>query len=205
MKLKLAWNIRMIKKKYYSWQDVERMCLSICLQMYNDNWKPDYIVGITRGGNVPATIISNITGIRCEALKVSLRDDRDDMGPESNLWMAEDAFGYEHWKINKHNEDISASAGDPIVQLPISAKNILIIDDINDTGSTFNWIKEDWPSGCLPNEDRWNQVWGNNVRFAVLTENLSSNFDSVSYYCDEVNKAEEDVWLVYPWENVGEY
>jgi hypothetical protein len=27
----------------------------------------------------------------------------------------------------------------------------------------------------------------------------------VSYSCDEVNKAEEDVWLVYPWENVGHY
>ena len=27
------------------------------------------ISGITRGGNVPATIILNMTGIRCEALK----------------------------------------------------------------------------------------------------------------------------------------
>ena len=37
--------------------------------------EPDYIVGITRGGNVPVTIISNMTSIRYEALKVSLRDD----------------------------------------------------------------------------------------------------------------------------------
>ena len=63
----------MIKKHYYSWQDVEKMCVSIVNQMYKDNWRPDYIVGITRGGNVPATIISNITGIRCEGIKVSLR------------------------------------------------------------------------------------------------------------------------------------
>jgi hypoxanthine phosphoribosyltransferase len=49
-----------IKKHYYSWRDVERACLSIALQMYNDNWKPDYIVGITRGGNVPATILSTL-------------------------------------------------------------------------------------------------------------------------------------------------
>jgi len=39
----------------------------------------------------------------------------------------------------------------------------------------------------------------------VLTENLSSNFELVSYYADTVNKAEEDVWLVYPWEDVGQY
>ena len=27
----------------------------------------------------------------------------------------------------------------------------------------------------------------------------------VNYCAEEVNKAEDDVWLVYPWENVGVY
>jgi len=47
---------------------------------------------------------------------------------------------------------------------------------------------------------RWDNVWGKNVRFAVITENLSSEFGLVNYSTHEVNKAEEDVWLVYPWE-----
>ena len=186
----------MIKKHYYSWQDVEDACVNIALQMYKDNWRPDYIVGITRGGNVPATILSNILDIRCEALKVSLRDDTQ--GPESNLWMAEDAFGYvplEKQETCRWDNKIR--------------KNILIVDDINDTGATFNWIKQDWQSSCLPNEDNaWNSVWNGdiaNVRFATITENLSSSFGGVQYCAHEVNKAEEDVWLVYPWENVGEY
>jgi hypoxanthine phosphoribosyltransferase len=171
----------MIKKHYYSWTDIERMCVSIVTQMYKDNWRPDYIVGITRGGNVPATIISNMTGIRCEAIKVSLRD--DDSESESNCWMAEDAFGYE-----------------------TEPKKILIVDDINDTGATFNWITKDWQESCLPDDPKWNRVWGNNVKFATLTDNLASeSINPIAYTCHEINKAEEDVWLVYPWEHVGEY
>jgi hypoxanthine phosphoribosyltransferase len=96
--------------------------------------------------------------------------------------MAEDAFG-------STRED-----GFP------TPKNILIVDDINDQGSTIAWIKEDWQSGCLPNDERWNHIWGQNVRFATLTNNLASK-ESVDYSVWEVNKAEEDCWLVYPWED----
>ena len=188
-----------IKKHYYTWQDVEKACTSIALQMYKDAWRPDYIVGITKGGNVPATILCNMLGIRGEALKVSLRDDAEG-DCESNCWMSEDAFGY----VPEDDRDVYKSRWDNGKR-----KNILIVDDINDTGATFNWIKQDWMSSCLPNEDfAWKSVWEGisaNVRFAVITENLSSNFDGVRYYAHEVNKAEEDVWLVYPWENVGEY
>jgi hypoxanthine phosphoribosyltransferase len=106
--------------------------------------------------------------------------------------MAEEAFGYvspEEQTTLKSRWDIS------------KRKNILVVDDINDTGATFNWIKKDWQGSCLPNEDSaWNSVWGKNVRFAVLTNNLSSTFDEINYYSTEVNKAENDVWLVYPWE-----
>ena len=193
--MKNTWKDVMIKKKYYSWADVEKMCVSIVNKMYPDNWRPDYIVGITRGGNVPATIISNMTGIRCEAIKVSLRD--GDNLNESNAWMAEDAYGYDD------SGDYAPEMGQ--FKHDTNCKNILIVDDINDTGATFNWIRDDWKSSCLPQSPIWDQAWGDNVRFAVLTENLSSEFSLVNYYCDEVNKAEEDVWLVYPWENIGEY
>jgi hypoxanthine phosphoribosyltransferase len=185
----------MTNKHYYNWQDVENSCINIALQMYKDNWRPDYIVGITRGGNVPATILSNMLNVRGEALKVSLRDATGES--ESNCWMASDAFGYvdEEERANtKSRWDIG------------KRKKILIVDDINDTGATFNWIKQDWPAGCLPNEESWKTVWHNNVRFATITDNLSSDFNgTVDYSVHEVNKAEQDVWLVYPWENVGEY
>ncbi len=186
-----------MNKHYYSWQDVESMCHSIVLQMYRDSWRPDYIVGLTRGGNIPATIISNMLDVRCEALKISLRDDGSGLGPETNCWMAEDAFGY----VPEESRETYKSRWDPSFR-----KNILIVDDINDSGATFNWLVNDWQSSCLPQEATvWDAVWEKSVRFAVLTNNLSSSFDKVSYHAHEVNKAEKDVWLVYPWEQVGNY
>jgi hypoxanthine phosphoribosyltransferase len=184
-----------MKKHYYGWNDIESAVDNIILQMYNDMWRPDYIVGITRGGNVPATILSNRLNIRCEALKVKLRDNKDSEGSESNWWMSEEAFG-----INDETKTgVTGARWDIKLR-----KNILIVDDINDTGATFNWIKKDWQASCMPNEESaWDSVWNDNgnVRFATITENLASEFDLVKYYHHEVNKVEEDVWLVYPWEN----
>jgi len=178
-----------MKKLYYTWSDIQNMCVSISMQMYKDNWRPDYVVGITRGGAIPAVILSHLIDVPMRPLEVSLRDGGQCV---SDLGLAEEAFGYvslEEQETLKSRWDIS------------KRKNILVVDDINDTGATFDWIKKDWQSGCLPNEDSaWNSVWSKNVRFAVLTNNLSSAFDEVSYYSKEVNKAEEDVWLVYPWE-----
>ena len=148
---------------------------TICREIAADNWRPDYIVGLTRGGLLPAVMISHYLNIPMQSLDVSLRD-----GGEctSNLGMAEDAFG---------------CAG--------PAKNILIVDDINDQGSTLNWIMEDWPSGCFPDGTRWEQVWGNNVRFAVVVDNLASQCKvGMNYWGMEVNKAEHDVWIEFPYE-----
>lgn len=179
-----------MKTKTYSWNHLEKAANKIAMQMYKDAWRPDYIVGITRGGLPLATILSHMIDVKMYTLNVSFRD--NDMGPESNLWMAEDAFGY----VNEQEREIYKSRWDVRKR-----KNILIVDDINDTGTTMNWIMQDWQSGCLPNEDNaWNAVWRDNVRFAVMVENLSSNFEHVKYYYDEVNKAEEDVWLIFPWE-----
>ena len=185
-----------IKRKYYTWEDVQKCAHKLALNMYNSGFRPDYIVGLNRGGLPLSVMLSHLLDCNHYTLDVRLRDSNE--GPESNLWMAEHAFGY----LEEKDRSDTWSKGR---SQPKMRKNILIVDDINDTGATFNWIKEDWQGSCVPKDPKWNKVWGNNVRFAVLTENLSSTFDGVKYYAHEVNKAEEDVWLVYPWENVGQY
>ena len=177
----------MTNKRYISQKEIETGVLDIVSQMYSDDWRPDYIVGVTRGGLIPAVLMSHYTGIRMETIDVRLRDTFN--SPEHALWMAEDAFGY----IDK------ADRTDDVCSDPSKRKKILILDDINDTGETFKWIVKDWESGCLPDDPAWLDIWGNNVRFATIIDNVPSKFD-VDYTSIEINKAEDPAWIVFPFE-----
>lgn len=182
----------MNKRLVISHSNVTGLVMNILRQVHQSDFKPDYVVGITTGGMAPAVMISHYLDVPCETLKVDLRDGKADMC-ETNLWMAEDAFGSvdlkeravlkSRWDINKR-------------------KNILIIDAINDTGATFNWIKNDWQSGCLPKEESaWESVWRNNVKFAALVNNEASEFDDVSYIGQSINQLENPCRVEFPWEN----
>jgi hypoxanthine phosphoribosyltransferase len=159
-----------VSKRYISQKEIETGVLDIVSQMYSDDWRPDYIVGVTRGGLIPAVMMSHYTGIKMHTLDVRLRD--ADHSPEHALWMSEDAH---------------------------AGTNILILDDINDTGETFSWIKEDWQASAYPKDEIWNDVWGNNVRFAAIIDNVPSKFD-LDYTSIEINKAEDPAWIVFPFE-----
>jgi len=152
-----------VKKVYVSWSDVQRQVQEICRQMWKDQWVPDYVVGITRGGLVPANLISQYLDVPMQTLKVSLRENGKDC--ESNFWMSDDA---------------------------VEGRNILVVDDINDSGATLNWILNDWD----------NQIkWGENVRIAVLYDNESSGSRITPHYsAEDINKASDPQWIVFPWE-----
>jgi hypoxanthine phosphoribosyltransferase len=173
----------------------------ICRDITISGWRPDYIVGITRGGLIPAVMISQYFNIPCETLKVSLRDGND---CESNLWMASDALGpnsRERFVEDKNDLAGILDAASGLLENG-TYKEILLVDDINDTGATFNWIMEDWKSGCFPGDPAWDEVWNNNVKFAAVVDNLSSQCKVKMDFCGmEIDKSENDVWVDFPWED----
>lgn len=164
-------------KAYYTADDVRYWLHNIIRDMTAHNWRPDYIVGIGRGGLIPATMLSHYMNVPMQTLDVSLRDST--VGPTSNCGMAEDAYG---------NGRV------------FNRKNILIVDDINDSGATLEWIKNDWPALCMPNDPAWQDIWHSNVRFAVMVNNQASAFKDADYVGTSINKLEKDIWCVFPWE-----
>lgn len=153
------------------WPTLHSYVADICRQISNSEWRPDYIIGLSRGGLFPAVMISHYFNIPMQTLDISLRDGGKQV---SNLDMAEDA-------CNK--------------------TNILIVDDINDSGATFNWLMNDWKSSCYPTSNLWEGVWNNNVRFAVVVDNLSSKCDvAMDYVGFEIDKYEDNPWVEFPYE-----
>ena len=172
--------------------EVKNAVQEILRQMHLDNFRPDYVVGITRGGLLPAVMISHYLKVPMHSLDISLRDNVQ-QGPESNCWMSVDAFGAlstEEMEITKSRWDVS------------KRKKILIVEDINDSGATLNWLKKDWEAGCFPNEQSWGTVWHETVKFSTIVDNQSSSFKDVDYTYETINKLETpDIWLDFPWES----
>lgn len=145
-------------KKYYSWSDIETSVKDINEQINSTEWKPDIIIGIANGGSIPATLFSKISNVPCKIVTVQLRD--------GTIQETLDI------------DDIHAKYG----------KNILIVDEINDTGETLQWILHNWYLSM------------SNIKIATLTYNQASMITSDFYYW-KIDKRIDPVWIVYPWES----
>lgn len=98
----------------YTYEEFIEGINTIAKQIQDSNFQPDYVVGIVRGGSVPATYLSHKLKIPATMVHWSYRDSYT---CESNCWIPED--------INH-------------------GKRVLVIDDIVDGGMTIETLIEDW-------------------------------------------------------------
>lgn len=192
-----------MNKRVVSWDEYQGLVGKIARDIVISGWRPDYIVGITRGGCLPAVMLSHYFDVPCETLKVSLRDHSS---TESNTWMAEDALGSqsrERFVADENDVGSILETASGLLEEGDNFKNILIVDDMNDSGATINWIIQDWQASCFPGDPSWEEVWNGNVKFAVLFDNLGSNCDvKMDFVGEEVNKeAENNIWIDFPYED----
>ena len=144
-------------KDYYSIDNLNTDILSIISQVRSANLKIDIILSVNRGGCIPGVYLSHGLKLPHKVIDLQLRDGKNI--PNSNS----------------------------VKNLKINSKKILIIDDINDTGSTFIHL---------------NRIINNNNTkkyFACLINNIGSKFQ-VEFYGRSINKVEKPSWYVFPWE-----
>jgi len=101
---------------YLSWWQVEKALQSLALSVRD--FGPDVIVGIARGGLIPAVMISHALGdVELRVMDV------------------------------KFYKGIGERVGEPVITIPLHGsledKRVLIVDDVSDTGKTLEVVIEE--------------------------------------------------------------
>ena len=94
----------------YSWHEFDKDTHNLCSQIKNKSWEPDFIIGIKRGGLVPATKISHLLD---KPLMVISYQSRDSSRLDIDLL--------------------------EVSHLPLKSQ-LLLVDDICDSGDTLQKI-----------------------------------------------------------------
>lgn len=148
-----------MEREYLHWSKVDEAIWTLADYVEKD-FRIDLIVGIARGGLIPAVRMSHIMdNILMRVMDVKFYTD-----------------------IEKHTELPEITV--PLTE-PVEGKNVLIVDDVADTGKTLKVVKEDI-------EKRG----ARSVRIAVIAKKPQSIIDP-DYYIFQTDR-----WIIFPWEKM---
>ena len=152
-----------MSKVYYSYNYISYSSINLANDI-KKSFEPDYILAISGGGLIPSRIIRKVIDKPIISLTIKYYDDNDKIMETPNIiqWVDREL---------------------------IENKKILIVDEIDDTGKTLDFIinrlKEFNPKElCL------------GVIFNKKKEK-AYNFEGIKYFCSEEI---DDNWVVFPWE-----
>lgn len=141
-----------------SWNDVYNLTLQLSERIVASGFVPDLIVGIARGGWIPARILSDV--LYAHAMYNVRIEYYTDLGM--------------HGREPKITQPLS---------IPIEEKNVLLIDEVSDTGESLYQASEYIKS-----------LGAKNLKTAVLHLKPTSRI-TPDFYMQKVTS-----WTVYPWE-----
>ena len=145
------------KSKYFEKEDFIDSLNKIVEQIENSNWSPNVIISINRGGCVPGIYLSHRLNLKHKVIDIQLRD--SNRSPDFKLVKQ---------KIKRFD-------------------NILLVDDINDSGKTLKTIYD------LSN------AYSKKIYNATLIYNLESIIKT-DFYGRMIKRSEDKNWYVFPWE-----
>jgi len=98
--------------EFRSWENIHTLCKEVAGLIKQSGWLPDMIIGITRGGWVPARNLCDFLGVKdLIGLKV------------------------EHWGVTA-TPDGEAKIRYPL-KMDLTGRKVLVVDDITDTGKSL--------------------------------------------------------------------
>ena len=136
-----------------TYNDIHDRLKTILDIMEKHDFKPDKIIGITRGGLIPAVTISHLLDIPMEVVSVSFRDGKCDHS------------------IPDLDQEL----------------NYLIIDDINDSGKTFQYLTT--------------TLKQRNIKFKTAALNSKMNSKFIVDFAGIIQ--DNDAWITFPWEKIN--
>ena len=143
-------------RKYYGKEDFINSLNKIVKQIKNSNWSPKVIFSINRGGCIPGIYLSHQLNLKHKVIDIQLRD--SNRTPDLKIIKE---------KIKQFD-------------------NILLVDDINDSGKTLKIIYD-----------------LNNPPKIILNATLIYNEESkvkTHFYGKMIKRTEDKSWYVFPWE-----
>ncbi len=154
-----------MEKINYSYQDIHNLIKVGSLRL--KNFKPDYIVAVAGGGLIPARILRTFINVPIISLTISF--------------------------YNQHNQIMDVPK---ILQWVdkevIKGKNILIVDEVDDTRKTLSYLVEFFKE----NSKKLGVFVVNNK----IKEKVYKIPNDVLYISCRENT---DIWINYPWDNTN--
>jgi hypoxanthine phosphoribosyltransferase len=134
--------------RYVSHEEFVEDVEAVGRALESDGWRPTFLVGIGRGGLVPAAYISHLADI-----------------PMLSVDHSSKVFGFGDELLGK------------VCDLLVDDHRILFIDDINDSGSTISYIRNAVASRCPDGARLRFAVLIDNIRSVAQVEYRSRTID----------------------------
>ena len=165
----------MTKKIFIDFKQLKNDIKLLSKKILYSKIRDDAIIAITGGGLVPARLLRNYLNIPIYCVNIKYYDENDNIMSNPNIvqWLSKSEINF------------------------LRHKNILLVDDLNDTGSTINLVVD---LLCKTYTDKISPINFNHLGVAVLYDKIKNKNklnNSISYY---KVKDIEDYWIVFPWE-----